>query len=98
VPTQRSSSGCDGCEFLTAVGKIKKHDAESWYSAWNEQDERALATAESTAQDGLRALAKNAYLEVANSFRAALYLFFNNNSGRAAIREVGSGVCARNGP
>ncbi|KAH8689830.1 Alpha/Beta hydrolase protein [Talaromyces proteolyticus] len=32
--------GCDVAEFLEAIGKIKKHDPESWYGAWREQGEQ----------------------------------------------------------
>jgi hypothetical protein len=29
-----TTGGCDIAEFFEAVGKIKKHNPESWYSAW----------------------------------------------------------------
>lgn len=74
-----AAGGCDTCEFLTAVGKIKKHDAESWHDAWKEQGERAEAIAGEAARDGLNALAKNGYLRATNYFRAASYLFPNDD-------------------
>ncbi|TPX14117.1 uncharacterized protein E0L32_000511 [Thyridium curvatum] len=73
------AGGCDVCEFLTAVGKIKNNDAESWYHAWREQGERAEEIAEDAARDGLKAMAKNGYLRAANYYRAASYLFFNDD-------------------
>ncbi|KAI0452051.1 alpha/beta-hydrolase [Xylaria acuta] len=74
-----SAGGCDAAEFLTAVGKIKKHDAESWHNAWKEQGERAENIADEAARDGFKVLAKNGYLRASNYFRAASYLFFNDN-------------------
>ncbi|KAJ5636010.1 uncharacterized protein N7484_009323 [Penicillium longicatenatum] len=74
-----SAGGCEACEFLTAVGKIKKNDAESWHDAWQEQGERAEAIADEAARDGLKALARNGYLRAANYYRAASYLFFNDD-------------------
>ncbi len=65
------AGGCDACEFLTAVGKIKKHDPESWHDAWNEQGERAERIAEEAAGMAFKPLAKNANLRAANYFRAA---------------------------
>ena len=82
-----AAGGCDTCEFLTAVGKIKKHDAESWHDAWKEQGERAEAIAEEAARDGLNALAKNGYLRAANYFRAASYLFFNDDQRVVPLSE-----------
>jgi hypothetical protein len=82
-----AAGGCDTCEFLTAVGKIKKHDAESWHDAWKEQGERAEAIAEEAARDGLNALAKNGYLRAANYFRAASYLFFNDDPRVVPLSE-----------
>ncbi|KAH8744806.1 Alpha/Beta hydrolase protein [Hyaloscypha finlandica] len=81
------AGGCDACEFLTAVGKIKKHDPESWHDAWKEQGERAEAIAEEAARDGLKPLAKNAYLRAANYFRAASYLFFNDDPRVVPLSE-----------
>lgn len=82
-----AAGGCDTCEFLTAVGKIKKHDAGSWHDAWKEQGERAEAIAEEAARDGLNALAKNGYLRAANYFRAASYLFFNDDPRVVPLSE-----------
>ncbi|KAK4150733.1 Alpha/Beta hydrolase protein [Chaetomidium leptoderma] len=81
------AGGCDACEFLTAVGKIKKHDPESWHDAWKEQGERAEAIADEAAGDGLRALAKNAYLRASNYYRAASYLFFNDDPRVVPLSE-----------
>ncbi|KAI3396959.1 hypothetical protein diail_11359 [Diaporthe ilicicola] len=74
-----SAGGCDTAEFLTALGKIKKHDAESWFSAWKEQGQRAEKIADEAERDGFRALSKNAYLRAANYFRAASYMFPNED-------------------
>ncbi|KAH8680449.1 Alpha/Beta hydrolase protein [Ilyonectria robusta] len=82
-----AAGGCDTCEFLTAVGKIKKHDAESWHDAWKEQAERAEAIAEDAARDGLNTLAKNGYLRAANYFRAASYLFPNHDPRVVPLSE-----------
>ncbi|KAH6967648.1 Alpha/Beta hydrolase protein [Ilyonectria sp. MPI-CAGE-AT-0026] len=82
-----AAGGCDTCEFLTAVGKIKKHDAESWHDAWKEQAERAEAIANEAAKDGLNMLAKNAYLRAANYFRAASYLFPNHDPRVVPLSE-----------
>jgi hypothetical protein len=82
-----AAGGCDTCEFLTAVGKIKKHDADSWHDAWKEQGERAEAIAEEAARDGLNALAKNGYLRAANYFRAASYLFSNDDPRVVPLSE-----------
>ncbi|KAB5550767.1 Alpha/Beta hydrolase protein, partial [Coniochaeta sp. 2T2.1] len=81
------AGGCDACEFLTAVGKIKKNDPESWHEAWKEQAERAEAIAQEAARDGLKALAKNAYLRAANYYRAASYLFFYHDPRVVPLSE-----------
>ncbi|KAL8392791.1 hypothetical protein RB595_002827 [Gaeumannomyces hyphopodioides] len=81
------AGGCDACEFLTAVGKIKKHDPEPWHDAWKEQGERAEAIADEAAGDGLRALAKNAYLRASNYYRVASYLFFNEDPRVVPLSE-----------
>jgi hypothetical protein len=72
-----SSGGCDIGEFKSAVGRIRKHDAESWYLAWKEEGERAEGIALSAAKSGFRILARNAYLRAANYYRAASYMFYN---------------------
>jgi hypothetical protein len=74
-----SAGGCDICEFLTAVGKIRNNDPESWYNAWKEQGERAEAIGKEAARDGLKPMARNGYLRASNYYRAAAYLFFNND-------------------
>jgi hypothetical protein len=90
-----TAGGCDTCEFLTAVGKIKKKDAESWHDAWKEQGERAEAIAEDAAKSGLNALAKNRYLRAMNYFRAASYLFFNDDSRVVPLSERSVAVFVR---
>ncbi|KUJ20444.1 alpha/beta-hydrolase [Mollisia scopiformis] len=75
-----SSGGCDAGEFKSAVGKIKKHDAESWYRAWKEQGERAKKIGDEAAKAGFKILARNAYLRASNYFRAASYMFSNDDT------------------
>jgi hypothetical protein len=82
-----AAGGCDTCEFLTAVGKIKKHDAESWHAAWAEQGERAEAIAERAAHDGLKPLARNGFLRASNYFRAASYMFPNSDARVVPLSE-----------
>lgn len=82
-----SAGGCEVNEFLTAVGKIKKHDAQSWHDAWKEQGERAEKIAKEAARDGLKVLAKNGYLRASNYFRAASYLFFNDDPRVVPLSE-----------
>ncbi|TQV90534.1 hypothetical protein V2A60_007256 [Cordyceps javanica] len=82
-----AAGGCDACEFLTAVGKLKRNDVESWHSAWKEQGERAEAIAEEAARDGLKAMARNGYLRASNYFRAASYLFSNNDPRVVPLSE-----------
>ena len=43
-----SSGGCDVGKLKIAVGKIKKHDAESWHVAWKEEGERAERSGSAT--------------------------------------------------
>lgn len=59
-----SSGGCDVGEFESAVGKIKKHDAESWHAAWKEQGERAEWIGDDAAKAGFKVPARNAYISV----------------------------------
>ncbi|KAF2027841.1 alpha/beta-hydrolase [Setomelanomma holmii] len=75
-----SSGGCDAGEFKSAVGKIRKHDAESWFMAWNEQSERTTRIGDEAAKAGFKVLAKSAYLRASNYFRAASYMFSNNDA------------------
>lgn len=70
-----ASGGADIGEFKSAVGKIKKNDTESWFSAWSEQGERAERIGDEAASVGFRALARNAYLRASNYYRAAPYIF-----------------------
>ena len=90
-----AAGGCDTCEFLTAAGKIKKHDAESWHDAWKEQGERAEAIAEQAARDGLNALARNGYLRASNYFRAASYMFPNDDPRVVPLSERSVAVFVR---
>ncbi|KAL7929275.1 alpha/beta-hydrolase [Trichoderma chlorosporum] len=82
-----SASGCETGEFLTAVGKIKQHDAQSWHDAWKEQGERAEKIADEAASKGLKPPARNAYLRASNYFRAASYLFFNKDPRVVPLSE-----------
>ncbi|KAJ5351383.1 alpha/beta-hydrolase [Penicillium brevicompactum] len=72
-----SSGGCEVGEFKSAVGKIKKHDPESWHAAWKEQGERAKRIGDEAAAAGFRVPARNAYLRASNYFRASAYMFPN---------------------
>ncbi|KAJ5361339.1 alpha/beta-hydrolase [Penicillium brevicompactum] len=72
-----SSGGCEVGEFKSAVGKIKKHDPESWHAAWKEQGERAERIGDEAAAAGFRVPARNAYLRASNYFRASAYMFPN---------------------
>jgi hypothetical protein len=74
-----TSGGCDVGEFKTAVGKIKKHDPESWFLAWKEEGERAERIGNEAAKAGFRVLARNAYLRASNYFRATSYMFNNSD-------------------
>lgn len=82
-----SSGGCDVGEFKSAVGKIKKHDAESWHAAWNEQAERAERIGDEAAAAGFREPARNAYLRASNYFRAAACLFRNDEPRVVPVSE-----------
>ena len=75
-----SSGGCDVGEFKSAVGKIKKHDAESWHAAWKEQGERAERIGDDAAKAGFKVPARNAYLRASNYFRTASYMFDNDDA------------------
>ena len=82
-----SSGGCDVGEFKSAVGKIKKHDAESWYRAWKEQGERAERIGDEAANDGFQVLARNAYLRASNYFRTTSYMFGNDDARVVSFAE-----------
>jgi len=75
-----SAGGCDIAEFLSAVGKIRKHDAESWFAAWSEQGDRAQRIGVEAFEAGFRGLARNAFLRAANYYRAAPYMLPVNDS------------------
>lgn len=66
--------GCEVGEFLEAVATIKRHDPESWYSAWIEQAERVEAIAKSAEQNGQAACARRAWLRSSNYLRASAYM------------------------
>ncbi|KAI1376079.1 alpha/beta hydrolase [Hypoxylon crocopeplum] len=68
------AGGCDVAEFLEAVGKIRRHDPESWYTAWNELSLRAEQIGHEAAQCGYSAAARNAYLRASNYARACGYM------------------------
>ena len=82
-----SSGGCDVGEFKSAVGKIKKHDAESWYAAWKEQGERAERIGDDAAKAGFKVPARNAYLRASNYFRATSYMFANDDARVVTFSE-----------
>lgn len=72
-----SSTGAEGCEiaeFLEAMGKIRQHDAESWYTAWSEQSQRAEKTAREAAYSGYIDAARRAFLRASNYARASGYM------------------------
>lgn len=66
--------GCEVGEFLEAVATIKRHDPESWYSAWKEQAERVEAIAKSAEQNGQVDCARRAWLRSSNYLRASAYM------------------------
>ncbi|KAI4199283.1 MAG: hypothetical protein LQ346_002592 [Caloplaca aetnensis] len=66
--------GCEPGEFLEAIAKIKRHDAESWYAAWIEQAERVEVIAKKAADDGQLGQAKTAWLRMSNYLRASSYM------------------------
>ncbi|KAK9440012.1 alpha/beta hydrolase [Metarhizium brunneum] len=70
-----SSGGCDVAEFLEAVGKTKKNDPESWFSAWHEQSRRAERIAREAAQHGHASAAQRGFLRSSNYARASGYMF-----------------------
>ncbi|EEP78970.1 predicted protein [Uncinocarpus reesii 1704] len=74
------SGGCDVAEFLEALGKIKRHDPESWYCAWNEQGERAEKIAQEAVRDGHTNSARRAHLRATNYFRASTYMLPNSDT------------------
>ena len=82
-----SSGGCDVGEFKSAVGKIKKHDAESWHSAWKEQGERAERIGDEAAEAGFKVPARNAYLRASNYFRTTPYMFANDDARVISFAE-----------
>lgn len=69
-----SADGCDVAEFLEAIGKIRQHDPESWYSAWHQQSQRAEAIAREAISNGHRDSAKRALLRASNYARASGYM------------------------
>ncbi|KAL8727610.1 MAG: hypothetical protein Q9166_005918 [cf. Caloplaca sp. 2 TL-2023] len=66
--------GCEIGEFLESVGKIKRHDPESWCSAWMEQSERVEEIAKSAEQNGYKSEARRAWLRLSNYLRASSYM------------------------
>lgn len=66
--------GCEIGEFLEAVANIKRHNPESWYSAWIEQAERVEAIAKSAEQNGQASHARRAWLRSSNYLRASAYM------------------------
>ena len=82
-----SSGGCDVGEFKSAVGKIKKNDAESWHAAWKEQGERAERIGDEAAKAGFKVPARNAYLRASNYFRTTPYMFANDDARVISFAE-----------
>ncbi|KAK3998217.1 Alpha/Beta hydrolase protein [Cladorrhinum sp. PSN332] len=77
-----SSNGCEVGEFKSAVGRIRKHDPESWHAAWKEQGERAERIGNEAAAAGFRIPARNAFLRASNYFRASAYMFSSPDEPR----------------
>ena len=68
------SGGCEPGEFLEAISKIKRHDPESWYSAWMEQVDRVEDVAKRAEQSGEKVQARRAWLRLSNYLRASAYM------------------------
>ncbi|KAI4136920.1 MAG: hypothetical protein L6R39_007561 [Caloplaca ligustica] len=66
--------GCEPGEFLEAVAKIRRHDAESWYKAWIQQAERVEVLAKKAEENGQELQAKRAWLRLSNYLRASAYM------------------------
>ncbi|KAL8683661.1 MAG: hypothetical protein Q9186_000434 [Xanthomendoza sp. 1 TL-2023] len=66
--------GCEPGEFLEAIAKIKRHDAESWYLAWIQQAERVEVIAKKAEENGQKVQAKTAWLRLSNYLRASSYM------------------------
>lgn len=66
--------GCDAAEFLQAVGELRRHDGESWYSIWFRLAESAMNSAQEAIQMGLGPLAKGFLLRACNYYRVAPYM------------------------
>ncbi|KAK0741495.1 Alpha/Beta hydrolase protein [Schizothecium vesticola] len=82
-----SSSGCEIGEFKSGVGALRKHDPESWHTAWLSQAERALGIAHEAACAGYRVPARNAFLRASNYLRAAGYMFGNDDARVLPLAE-----------
>ncbi|KAI1177822.1 alpha/beta hydrolase [Nemania sp. FL0916] len=76
------SGGCEPAEFLEAVGSIRKHDPESWYTAWSVQSSRAEEIARSAVQNGHFAASGRAFLRSANYARASGYMLVGPDDAR----------------
>lgn len=66
--------GCDAAEFLQAVGELRRHDGESWYSVWFRLAESAMSSAQEVMQRGLGPPAKGFLLRACNYYRVAPYM------------------------
>jgi len=70
-----STGGCEIAEFLEALGKIRQHDPQSWFSAWHEQSQRAERIAKDAAEKGHVDAARKGFLRASNYARASGYMF-----------------------
>lgn len=66
--------GAEIGECLETASRIKDGDPESWYRAWFDQAQKAMAMAEEASAGGDRIAACWAYLRASNYFRASEFL------------------------
>ncbi|KAF1730565.1 2,6-dihydropseudooxynicotine hydrolase [Beauveria bassiana] len=66
--------GGEVSEFMTALGKIKDNDTESWYAAWIEAAEKVEALAVEAELAGNREAARRAYFRASNYHRSAQFM------------------------
>jgi len=76
------NGGSDVAEVLEAIGHIKDGDAESWGRAWKTQAERAEALGIKAKRDGLKTLARDAFLRASNYTRASGYMLTGDGPNR----------------
>lgn len=68
--------GSGVAEFLEVVGKLPKHDAESWYREWHARAEKAQRQGKEAAERQHSEFARKAFLRASSYFRAAAYMLF----------------------